>query len=435
MRAPDLEQALRASVQSPPYDTLDLDALVASGRQRVRRRAVRRAAAGLGVSALVASLVAATMLFPGISGLRVVPPAGGDVPAGEVLHLDDATDAVRGTDYRVLTTYASGDLDEANGRSFGPMLSDGTVVVQDGPSGTDNRSRWGLLDPDTATTTWLADPVGPEVPSAPQRAVAANERYLVLDAASTEDGSLTLWVLDRRADRWHRKALPVPGAVADLMTPAYALDGDRLYVGLQSDLVADRNRQHLHSVALGGLVDESGRTGLLRDERLDLGDFDITDGRLVYLPRRNAPTSELHVRTLESGSEKVHDIRSGDRCNQLGLQAAGRYVALGQYCGTRATVRDDRVQVVDLDGDPVVTVQDSNIDGAAAMSDRFVTLVSGMPGQDGTYAYDLQRRRLVRLSTQGSSWYGGNAAEGDRLAWSDGILDGRGRRTVFADLP
>ncbi len=40
---------------------------------------------------------------------------------------------------------------------------------------------------------------------------------------------------------------------------------------------------------------------------------------------------------------------------------------LSQYCGTYdGGVRDDRVQILTTDGDQVVTLQDSGIDGAVA---------------------------------------------------------------------
>jgi hypothetical protein len=173
-------------------------------------------------------------------------------------------------------------------------------------------------------------------------------------------------------------------------------------------------------------------TTTLRDERVDLGDYDVTDGELVYL-RDDRPSSQLHVRTLATGEERVVDTHSGERCNPLGLQRAGNRVALAQYCGTRLTLRDDRVQVITLDGDPVVTVQDTDV-SPAVLTDRFVTVNGLRPLQGGAYAYDLERRRMLRLSNSASTWYGGDAGHGERLAWSSGIRDGHGRRTVFADL-
>ena len=75
----------------------------------------------------------------------------------------------------------------------------------------------------------------------------------------------------------------------------------------------------------------------------------------------------MHVRDLATGEEHDFDPHAGERCNLLAFGAGGDRIVLSQYCGTYADgVRDDRVQILTTDGDQVVTLQDSGVEGGIA---------------------------------------------------------------------
>ena len=63
--------------------------------------------------------------------------------------------AVRGEDYRVLTSYDVRSLAAGTGRLPESMTPDGMVVYRDGPDGSASASEIGLLDPDTGQATPL----------------------------------------------------------------------------------------------------------------------------------------------------------------------------------------------------------------------------------------------------------------------------------------
>ena len=113
------------------------------------------------------------------------------------------------------------------------------------------------------------------------------------------------------------------------------------------------------------------------------------------------------MRDLATGEEHSFDPRSGERCNLLSFGATDDRVVLGQYCGTYdGGVRDDRVQILTTDGDQVVTLQDSGIDGAlAGPAGRRRCHRDRLRSEDrrGTYVYDLGTDRFLRLSDAVSS--------------------------------
>jgi hypothetical protein len=94
---------------------------------------------------------------------------------------------------------------------------------------------------------------------------------------------------------------------------------------------------------------------------------------------------------------------------------------MSQYCGTyEGGVRDDRVQVVTTDGEQVVTVQDSGVEGGDLVGGGdFVTLVGYDRATSGTYLYDVEEGRLLRLSEGLSAWtVGSGPTPGDQFLWT-----------------
>ncbi len=95
-------------------------------------------------------------------------------------------------------------------------------------------------------------------------------------------------------------------------------------------------------------------------------------------------------------------------------------IGLGEYCGTKHGIRDDRRHVVTTDGRPLVTIQGDGLE-AGAVGRGFVTATvfyekTGTP--PGTYVYDLDAARLVRISRAVGNVGHGTAAGGRTLTWS-----------------
>ena len=209
----DLEVLLRRNVESPPPDRLDLGDVVTAGRRRVRgrrRRSVLLGSAGLAVAAIGA--VAALHAPLGIGPAGVAGPPAPDAPT---LHLADARDAVRGSDYRVLASYTNDNLDQANGQYFDGVTTDGQILFRDD-------SRLALMDPATGHKDWL-----PRRPRAQHQAwvvqLGTHRLVLITEAgfSQSSDGSMDIKiaadVFDRTpvsgADEWPICPPRLPGVV------------------------------------------------------------------------------------------------------------------------------------------------------------------------------------------------------------------------------
>jgi hypothetical protein len=417
----DLRHLLHRSVEVGPPEPPDIDRLVTVGKQRVRRR---RATLGsvLAVLAVAAALV--PTLLPGL-GSPAPGPLGPVQPVGRVVHLSSARQ-VTPADVRVLHTLRSGNLDEANGTSLGPVIDGGLVVVQDGPHGIRNVSRWGLLDPVSGATTWFPRL---DVADGPGTFVGYDGRRLLMSSDLLGGRRIVLWSLDRASARWTRISVdlsPIDPRSQDptMSLRAGVLDRGRYWFEVQP--LGKFYQGRLWSVALTG----SHRA---RDEHLDVGTWDLRDGVLVSMRYDNRPTSQMRVRDLRTGVEHTVDTRSGRDCNQLGLRRIGEDVLLNQFCGTHGGRRDDRAQVVTLTGRPVVTVQDDDLD-VAGSSERYVAVVSHRRGHEGTFVWDLAKDRLVQLSKGASHFEARGSGNRDRLLWSTPILHGHGQKQWVGDL-
>ncbi len=126
----------------------------------------------------------------------------------------------------------------------------------------------------------------------------------------------------------------------------------------------------------------------------DVRDEGLTVGAVAFTERdgvdrlNNGAAGLVHVRDLATGQEHSFDPHTADRCNLLSFGATDDRVVMSQYCGDYdGGVRDDRVQILTTDGDQVVTVQDSGIDGGLAGG--VVEITAYEKGRSGTYVYDL----------------------------------------------
>lgn len=419
----DLSTLLHESAAHPPADqgaASDLAELVRRGQSRVRRR---RAVAAGGVVASVAALaVAGTLVSGGLGGPTAPEPARQLAPVGPVVEPGDAVPGVAGRDHTVVTTYTNENLDRANGQYLSGTTPDGLVLVKDGPHGIDNESRWGLLDPGTGRTDWL-----PEAPAVLENPVVLDRDRLVF--AGYRDRQAAVVSYDRATGGWLAPVM-VPGKAWGLVQ-ARPGPGGRLYFSVE--VGQSGTQAALWSVA----VDEPA--GIPRDEGLTVGDWDIAGDRLAYTATHNEPNDRVTVRDLVTGDQHSFDPESGDACNQLSMQAAGDHLVLGQYCGTtnggESPVRDDRVQVIDLEGNPVVTIQGNGVEPGTVSADGFVVNGYGTYGdRDGAvYTWSFAEGKLRRVADSASrfsmSW-----VTSDALMWADAVNDGHGARQVVATL-
>ena len=155
---------------------------------------------------------------------------------------------------------------------------------------------------------------------------------------------------------------------------------------------------------------------------------------MVWTDATNGDSGRVHVRDLATGEQHSFDPESGARCNLLSFGAVADRVVLGQYCGTYDGVRDDRVQVVSTDGDQVVTVQDSDLDGGLGVGNDVVTVTSYQRGAAGTYVYDLSADRFLRLSDEVSSWTTGGPTQPGQVLWGTPVNRGHGATQWLGEL-
>ena len=425
----DLKELMRGNVAAPPPDHLDLDALMVAGRRRVRGR---RSAVFGGAALVLAGVVAGSAIgWPEGTDQAATadrPPA----PDAPTLNLGDAAQAVEGRDFEVLASYTNENLNRDNGQYFDGVTDDGLILFRDGPHSVENRTRLALMDPATDEKVWLPDPNLGEQQTWP---VALGADRLILLGSDPEasglKADLRAYVFDRQSWQWSTMAWP---GLPKLEFPSGDVGPDgRLYVsvpatqgepppggwptgpdGEADDADAEGDTYHLWSVSLTDGSD-------VRDENLTVGSVAFTDSSMVWTDSTNGAAGMVHVRDLSSGEEHAFDPHAGEKCNLLSFGATDDRVVLGQYCGTYAGgVRDDRVQILTTDGDQVVTLQDSGMDGWLAGSrgtGELVTVDSYEEGRSGTYVYDLGTDRFLRITDGVSQWALGGTAPDGQFLW------------------
>ncbi|WP_416956099.1 hypothetical protein ACNKF0_04470 [Nocardioides sp. T5] len=429
----ELRELMREASASPPHDRTDMRAVLGRGRRRVR---VRRAAvvAGTSLAAGAIALGSVAWLDPAPADLAA---AGVPRPVGPTVRLTDAGPAVEGQDYRELAAYTNEDLDADNGQYFDGVTDDGLVLFRDGPRSTQLYPRFALMDPGTGEKDWL--PEAREIGQSQLWAVELSEQRLVLvgpgePAESGDDGAmaLTAHVFDRASDTWSTlrwtglPAIDGPWGVrigpdGRLYVPALATRGEVPEGGWPmgpggeaDDADAEGDTYDLWSASLTHVRD-------VRDEGLRVGAFAFTEDAMVWTDSANGAAGRVHVRDLATGDETSFDPALGERCNLLDFSADGDRIAMSQYCGTyEGGVRDDRVQVVTTDGDQVMTVQDNGVEGGQLVAGGdFLTMTAYDRATGGTYLYDFEEGRLLRVSEGMSSWTVAHGpAPGDRFLWT-----------------
>ena len=452
----ELRHLLEESVQHPPAEPYDTGAIVR--RAHTRRRRHRLVAVG---SALAVVAVAG-------AGYGVVRELTGGTGADKVAHTEPVGPVVhpgRGArrpgqgrhGLRVVrepstwTTYASG-----NGRLYEQVTSDGRVLVsqatrRDPDDLITEYQRFGLQDPVTGELRWLPAPPGARyaddhAPSGPVVVAVRGDTVVWLDRERAPmpidvyDLGTRTWShlsIDTKACRWQRGRDDLQGL---------AVSGDRLYfVPVDFAAPGPSDRRTLWSMPLDG----SGRPHVRPRSAAgrSTGHARVDRGH----QRADSPG---HGARPADGEEHSFDPQSGDRCNQLSLSVARGVIGLGEYCGEKHRIRDDRMHVVTTDGRPLVTLQGNGIE-AGGVSRGFVTATAygdRRPGRDLRLrpcrvpaGADLDRRRRTRAEHR-RRWpdphlVGPGVHERDealRRALGRGQVTGAGsrrRRTSLSELP
>lgn len=415
----DLRSLLHESSELAPYDEFDPSIILRAGRSRTRkRRATLIGAAGLAAAAVIGSTVA----LGGLDSPRTAPtsPSGDSSdPVGPVLHLEDASPVELTPMFR--TVYKGGY--NSDYRFVDGVTDDGQVIVRDN-DGNPDHSKLELVDLATGAKTPLPDVparVGPVLEASTERVV-----YSADAEPSGQDGGFLLearaLVLDRATETWRELRWP------DLPT-GWILSRDigpdgRLYVaiavGVEDPMTATTGS--LFSVSLTDPAD-------VRDEKLTVGSFAIDGNRLVWSDLSQTIISRLTVRNLDTGEESSFDPKTGP-CSQANLGLDADRIVMSQQCGTQDGVTDDRVQVVTVTGEPVVTIQDDEIVGMVDGGGHLLITAQGQGGK-GVYSYDLASGDFVRLSMSTSPMWGalGSFVPDGYLVWAEG-LQGSGLSSV-----
>jgi len=418
----ELRDLMQQLVTSPPEGDSDLGAVLRDGRSRVRRR--RRGLVAVVAAAATVAAVAGVGIFSGGEDGDRVASHPVPRPDGPVLRLSDATQAAEGTDYDVLASSTNKDLDAANGQYYDGVTDDGLILFRDGPHGPENRTRYALLDPATGEEDWL--PALDEQGQVWPVALGRDRLVLVALQGMEEAGRLTAQVFDRAQERWSTMTWTGLPELTMAQLPKVGTDG-RLYVrvpategspppggwptgdgGEADDSGAEGDTYDLWSVSLEDRSD-------VRDERLRVGSFAFTDDALVWTDTTNGTNARIHVRDLATGEETDLDPRSGERCNLLSFGVVGDKIVLGQYCGDYDDGRDDRVQVLTTDGEPVTTIQGDGLEGSVSGGLVQVTSYGGRTA--GTYVYEPGSGRFVRVSDGVSSYALGGPVPDGYLMW------------------
>jgi hypothetical protein len=373
--------------------------------------------------------------------------AGVPHPDAPTLRLTDADVAVEGDDYRLLTSYTNENLNKDNGQYFDGVTDDGLILFRDGPRMDQWWPRFALMDPTTGEKDWLPDL---DVGQSQTWPLELTEEHVMLlgSAGGGMRMHLVVYVFDRESGQWSEMNWPDLPAVSGPFGSVVAPDG-RLYVpvpasqgkppkggwpvgpdGEADDADAEGDTYRLWSASMTDASD-------VRDEGLTVGSFAFTDSSMVWTDSTNGDSGLVHVRDLGTGEEHAFDPHSGEKCNLLSFGATDDRIVMGQYCGTYAgEVRDDRVQVLDSDGEQVVTLQGSSIDGALVSDegDGVVTVTSREPDGDGTYVYDLGSDRLLRISDDVSSWDTSGPTPAGQFLWNTPTNLGRGMTMHLGEL-
>jgi hypothetical protein len=397
----------QASDQAPP-DRLEVETLVRAGRSRVRRR---RAVAGIAVAAVAGLVAGVPMLFHAPS--RTAQPAG---EPGQVLTLADATAAQRGIDYDVMSTFTAHSTDSTfDGDFVRGVLTDGTVVVQSYPRGPDGATRITLVGADRSR------PV--DAPRSLGNYLGATPTALVFGGDVTG-----VWTLDLASLEWRQT---LEGQDFDTNVPAQpfsATQGRPTEIHLAAAATDRRATRPIYMATLG----ERDGTRLANG-----GDVEAFGTHDAWTGTYDAPNDSVVVRDEATGKETSFDPKTG-RCDQKDLGLAADRVVVMVNCADAGKEQNetdvvDRIDVFDLTGKAITRITGEDL-GPVRMTERFLTISSSQKGEAGTYTYDLETGRFLKVEDAMSGLAGNETGTGSTLVWEQRLDGDSGATYVVARM-
>jgi len=406
----DLDTLLRAATDQAPPGHIAPETLVRAGRARVRRR---RAVAGLAVVAVVGMLGGvATLAGPGGPDATRQPTA----QPGRTLTLADAAEARSGTDFQVLHTFTAHSTDKTmSGQFVRGVLADGTIVVQSYPDGRDAASRIALVGASGTRTVSAPRSLG--------NYLGATPTALVFGADVNG-----VWTLDLTSLGW---LATLEGLDFDTNAPAQPLSatpGLPTEIHLARAAMADEHTRGIFAATLGERNGTRLATG---------GDVAASGDHIAWTASYDAPNDRVVVRDRATGEDTTFDPHTG-RCDQKDLGLAADRVVVMVNCadaGAEQSETDvvDRIDVFDLSGRPLARITGDQL-GPVRMTDRFVTISSWKQGQTGTYTYDLETGRFLKVDASTSGLTGRETGNGSTLVWQQRLDRDSGATYVVAAM-
>jgi hypothetical protein len=405
----DLDTLLRAATEQAPPGHIDPQALVRAGRSRVRRR---RAIAGVAVVAVVGMLGGVATL----AGRGPDPEHQAAAQPGRTLTLADATDAQSGTDYQVLDTFTAHSTDKTmTGQFVRGVLPDGTIVVQSYPDGRDGASRISLVGAGGNPTV--------EAPGSLENYLGSTVHSLVFS-----DARLGFWLLDLRTREWTR-ALQGHDFDSNVSgQPLTTTSGRPGEVFLEASKFADEHSRKIFAADLDRRAVSEIAKG---------GDVAAFGDHVAWTATYDAPNDRVVVRDRATGKDTSFDPGTG-ACDQKDLGITADRVVVMVNCadaGAEQTETDvvDRIDVFDLAGRPLARITGDEL-GPVRVTDRFLTVSSWKQGQAGTYTYDLDSGRFLKVEASMSGLTGEETGSGSTLVWQRRLDGDSGATYVVAAM-
>ena len=291
------------------------------------------------------------------------------------------------------------------------MLPDGTVIAARYPNGPDQPTEFALFGPEGTRAV--------EAPLGVVNYLGATDRELVF--GSQDRG---LWVLGLADLRW-RHILEDTDVSSNLtVQPLTGRDGHIYVAGSASE---GEKARTIYDVDL-----TSGQA----TEFVRGGDVAAYDGRVAWTDAFAAPVRTVTVRD-QAGDTSSFDPHTGD-CIGVGLGITDQRVVLMSNCDEGAGEAEyndvvTRVDVFDLEGNPLARITDDEM-GPVRMADRYLTLTSWTGDGEGSYTYDLQTERFLRVTEKMTGLAGNETGIGSTVVWEEQLDNESGARYVVAEM-
>jgi hypothetical protein len=391
----------------------------------------RRRSGVAGICDAVASvtLVAAVLTRDGETS-QPRPPTEPSPTRSAENSLTNAPMAVRGEDYRVLTTYDVRSLAAgATGRLPESMTPDGMVVYRDGPDGSAAASEIGLLDPETGQAT----PLPAAIAQIGANRIISDDTMIA--GASYGVPAAAVWYFDTATRLWGTFGMDdlvaggltgIDPATATVSRIQFATNSpDELYLSVHP-AKAPNARSRVVSVTLGG----SQSAGLDPVDHGAVSLWAIAADTMASIPNLRTAQDSITLRDLNSDSDRTVEIPNSDNCSVRQIWMRVDRLIAKQEC-TLGDAVQSRLEVFGLVGKSIDVVQAPSFEVISTANNLMMLEATTPPG---LFLYDMTSGDLVRLTRHNSAFE--DVAAGEQAFWtfSEPIQRGAGLRISVADF-